>query len=118
MSSKSSLQDLIRQVRKARIALDDVEEQLYEYLEDKFEIKEELTELLELIIENVDKFDETSTVETLLTACTTKPATTRAQRRNAGKKTKEEVIQTVKERERRQSSSNQAQPAATIEEVD
>jgi hypothetical protein len=104
MSSKA-LSDTIRQVRKARTALNEVEEQLYEYLEDKYEIKEELVDVLEMIVENIDHFDDVSAIETLLVACATKPAPTR-HRKNAGKKTKEEVIQTVKERRATVSASS------------
>src|SRR5690349_562018 len=97
MTSKA-LSDIIRQVRKARVQLSECEEQLYEYLEEKFEIKEELEDLVREIIDNADVFDDTSIVETMLIGCSRKVAPSRTQRRNAGKKTKDEVIQSVKER--------------------
>ena len=114
MSSKV-LSETVRQVRKARIQLSEVEDQLYEILEDKFEIKEELQDQVREIIDNIDAFDDVSAVETLLTACGKKIAPARGHRRNAGKKTKEEVIQTVKER--RQTPAPSTTPAASEDEA-
>ncbi len=112
MSSKA-FSDTIRQVRKARIQLSELEDQLFDHLEDKYELKEELQDLVREIIDNVDMFDDAATVENMLTSCC-KKAPARGHRRNAGKKTKEEVIQTVKER---RSGTAGDTPAASEEEA-
>ncbi len=115
MSGKA-FSDTLRQVRKARIELSELEDDVFDYLEEKCELKEELQDLVREILDNIDAFDDASTVETMLSACCKKAAPSRGHRRNAGKKTKEEVIQTVKER-RGGSSSTSTPPSVAAEEA-
>ena len=105
--SQSSLSTIVRDLRKARMACAELEDDLLAHLEENFALNEDITEIAEVVIENIDKFEDAGTVENVLIALGGKTASKSHRRGHSGKKTKEEVIQSVKERR-----AAQAEPEA------
>lgn len=84
------LENKFEQLRKARATCLEIENDIYDQVESSYNIKEDLLEVLETVIDNVEEFDDVDSIMKILAALGSKPAPIKSSKHGKKKKSRDE----------------------------